>query len=101
LQSFLTALTECSVSMPALALAYIAITPLISRRYAAKWGGIVCTAINNGIRLKQNLSLHLGIYPGIKCHVDNRKDFYASCMLKSSGLVGGGAIMPLIISVFT
>lgn len=37
MQSFLTALIECSVAMSVLLLMFIAITPLLSRRYAAKW----------------------------------------------------------------
>lgn len=37
MQSFLTALIECSVAMSVLILLFIAITPLLSKRYAAKW----------------------------------------------------------------
>lgn len=37
MRDFLTALIECSVSMSALAFVLIALTPLLSRRYAAKW----------------------------------------------------------------
>jgi beta-lactamase regulating signal transducer with metallopeptidase domain len=35
--SFLTALIECSIAMSVLILLFIAITPLIAKRYAAKW----------------------------------------------------------------
>ena len=37
MQSFLTALIECSVALSVLILLFIAITPLLSKRYAAKW----------------------------------------------------------------
>lgn len=37
MQSFLTALIECSVSMSALILGLIILTPLLSKRYTAKW----------------------------------------------------------------
>lgn len=37
MRDFLTALLECSVTMSILALAYIALTPLLARRYSAKW----------------------------------------------------------------
>lgn len=37
MRDFLTALIECSVSMSALALALIALTPLLSKRYASRW----------------------------------------------------------------
>lgn len=37
MQSFLTALIECSISMSVLILLLIAITPLLEKRYAAKW----------------------------------------------------------------
>ena len=37
MQSFLIALLECSVSMSVIILIFMAITPLLSRRYAAKW----------------------------------------------------------------
>lgn len=37
MRNFLTALIECSVSMSALSLVLIALTPLLSKRYAAKW----------------------------------------------------------------
>jgi len=37
MQSILTALIECSVTMSVLILLLISITPLLSRRYAAKW----------------------------------------------------------------
>jgi beta-lactamase regulating signal transducer with metallopeptidase domain len=37
MQSFLTALIECSIAMSVLILLFIAITPLLSKRYTAKW----------------------------------------------------------------
>ena len=37
MQGFLTALIECSISMSVLALVLITLTPLLSKRYAAKW----------------------------------------------------------------
>ncbi len=37
MRDFLAALAECSVSMSALGLALAALTPLLSKRYAAKW----------------------------------------------------------------
>ncbi len=37
MRDFLTALLECSVTMSVLALAYIALTPLLAKRYSAKW----------------------------------------------------------------
>jgi len=37
MQSFLTALIECSVAMSVLTLLFIAITPSLSKRYSAKW----------------------------------------------------------------
>ncbi len=37
MQSFLTALIKCSVAMSILILLFLVITPLLSKRYAAKW----------------------------------------------------------------
>ncbi|QAT48968.1 M56 family metallopeptidase [Caproiciproducens sp. NJN-50] len=37
MREFLTALIECSVSMSALALVFMALIPTLSKRYAAKW----------------------------------------------------------------
>ena len=37
MRDFLTTLLECSVSMSAVALVLMALTPLLSKRYAAKW----------------------------------------------------------------
>ena len=37
MRDFLTALLECSVTISALALVYIVLTPLLSKRYSAKW----------------------------------------------------------------
>jgi bla regulator protein BlaR1 len=45
---FLTALLRCSVSMSLVTLTYVAILPLISKRYAAKWRYLVWLAIAAG-----------------------------------------------------
>ena len=37
MRDFLTALIECSASMSVLALVLMALTPLLAKRYAAKW----------------------------------------------------------------
>ncbi len=37
MRDFLTALLECSATMSALALVYLALTPLLAKRYSAKW----------------------------------------------------------------
>ncbi len=48
MRGFLTALLQCSVSMSLVTLAYAAILPLLSKRYAAKWRYIVWLVIAAG-----------------------------------------------------
>jgi beta-lactamase regulating signal transducer with metallopeptidase domain len=48
MQVFLTTLLQCSVSMSLITLLYMAVLPLLSRRYAAKWRYIVWLVIAAG-----------------------------------------------------
>jgi beta-lactamase regulating signal transducer with metallopeptidase domain len=48
MQTFLTALLQCSVSMSLVTLVYAAILPFLSKRYAAKWCYIVWLVIAAG-----------------------------------------------------
>ena len=48
MRDFLTTLLQCSVSMSLVTLAYAAMLPLLSKRYAAKWRYIVWLAIAVG-----------------------------------------------------
>ncbi|WP_347488607.1 M56 family metallopeptidase [Desulfoscipio sp. XC116] len=48
MQTFLTALLQCSVSMSLVTLAYMAIHPILSKRYTARWRYIVWLVIAAG-----------------------------------------------------